>query len=73
MKSKVLRILLSLVIALGIWVYVVSVVSPEYEATIHSIPVELVGAEDLADRDLIIVSNKNGFLISFLDFLRTQR
>ena len=59
MKSKVLRILLSLVIALGIWVYVVSVVSPEYEATIHSIPVELVGAEDLADRDLIIVSNKN--------------
>ena len=59
MKSKVLRILLSLVIDLGIWVYVVSVVSPEYEATIHSIPVELVGAEDLADRDLIIVSNKN--------------
>ena len=59
MKSKVLQFLLSLVIALGIWVYVVSVVSPEYEVTIHSIPVELVGADTLADRDLIIVSNKN--------------
>lgn len=59
MKSKVLRLLLSLVIALGIWVYVVSVVSPEYEATIHSIPVELVGVDELASRDLIIVSNKN--------------
>lgn len=59
MKSKVLRFLLSLVIALGIWVYVVSVVSPEYEVTIHSIPVELVGADTLADRNLIIVSNKN--------------
>lgn len=59
MKSKVLQFLLSLVIALGIWVYVVSVVSPEYEVTIHSIPVELVGADTLADRNLIIVSNKN--------------
>lgn len=59
MKSKVLRLLLSLVIALGIWVYVVSVVSPEYEAIIHSIPVELVGVDELANRDLIIVSNKN--------------
>ncbi len=59
MKSKVVRFLLSLVIALGIWLYVVTVVSPESEATIHQIPVLLEGENLLAERDLIIVSNKN--------------
>lgn len=59
MKSKVLRFLLSLVIALGIWLYVVSVVSPESETTINQVPVLLEGEKTLAERDLIIVSNKN--------------
>jgi YbbR domain-containing protein len=59
MKSKVVRFLLSLVIALGIWLYVVSVVSPESEAVIHKVPVLLEGESTLAERDLIIVSGKN--------------
>ena len=59
MKSKVLRFLLSLAIALGIWLYVVSVVSPESEATIFQVPVMLEGEKSLAERDLIIVSDKN--------------
>lgn len=59
MKSKVLRFLLSLVIALGIWLYVVSVVSPESETTINQVSVLLEGEKTLAERDLIIVSNKN--------------
>ena len=59
MKSKVLRFLLSLVIAFGIWLFVVSVVSPESETTIQGIPVILDGENILADRDLIIVSDKN--------------
>ena len=59
MKSKVVRFLLSLVIALGIWLYVVTVVSPESEITIHQIPVLLEGESLLAERNLVIVSNKH--------------
>ena len=59
MKSKLWRLLLSLGIALVIWIYVVTVVSPESQITVHSIPVVLNGESILADRDLIIVSDKN--------------
>lgn len=59
MKSKGIRFLLSLVIALGIWLVVVSVVSPESEVVIHGIPVLLDGESALAERNLIIVSDKN--------------
>ena len=59
MDNKGLRFLLSLVIALGIWLLVVSVVNPESEAEIRDIPVILNGESVLADRNLIIVSDKN--------------
>lgn len=59
MKNKVVRFLLSLVIALGIWLYVVTVVSPESEAVFHQIPVILESENVLAERNLIIVSGKN--------------
>jgi hypothetical protein len=59
MENKGLRFLLSLVIALGIWLFVVSVVSPESEVEIRDIPVILDGEGALADRNLIVVSDKN--------------
>ena len=59
MKSKVIRILLSLALALGIWLYVVTVIKPESEVTIQGIPIMLEGENTLAERDLVIVSNKN--------------
>ena len=59
MENKGLRFLLSLVIALGIWLFVVSVVSPESEVEIRAIPVILDGESALADRNLIVVSDKN--------------
>ena len=59
MKSKALRFLLALLISLGIWMYVVMVVSPESEATIRNIPVMLNGENVLAERNLIVVSDKN--------------
>ena len=59
MKSKLLRFLLSLVIAFGIWLFVVSVVSPESETVIKGVQVELDGEDVLEDRNLIIVSNKS--------------
>lgn len=56
MKNKVLSLLLSLVISFGLWLYVVTVISPESESVIYDIPVELVGKDYLNNQDLIITS-----------------
>ncbi len=48
LKNKFFMILLSAVIAFGLWVYVVTVISPEYETTISDIPVTIEG-EDLLE------------------------
>lgn len=60
MKSKFLTLLLSLIISFGLWLYVVTVISPESEATYYNVPVELVGTEYLDAHDLIIVSDTKG-------------
>ncbi len=51
-NNKVLTALLSLVIALGLWVYVVTVVSPESDAP-YTVPVTFQGEETLKDRGLM--------------------
>ena len=56
MKSKILTLLLSAAIAFGLWLYVVTVVDPEYEASYYDVPVVFDGAVQLGDRDLIITS-----------------
>lgn len=48
LKNKFFLVLLSVLIAFGMWVYVVTVISPEYETTISDIPVKIVG-EDLLE------------------------
>ncbi len=58
MKSKVITALLSLLIAFGLWAYVVTVEVPESEETYYNIPVVLDGQTMLAERNLMIVSNK---------------
>lgn len=60
MKNKILTLLLSLTISFGLWLYVVTVISPESEYTYYNVPVELVGVNSLSDRDLIVVSDTNG-------------
>ena len=47
MKHKIRTLLLSLVISFGLWLYVVTVISPEYEVTVYNVPVELVGTGTL--------------------------
>ena len=56
MKSKMFSILLSAVVAFGLWLYVITVVTPESEKTYYEIPVVLQNKETLSDRGLIIVS-----------------
>lgn len=57
MKNKFLAIILSAVVAFGLWLYVITVVSPESEKTYYDIPVVLQNKEILAERSLMIVSD----------------
>lgn len=60
MKSKIWSMLLSLAIAFGLWVYVITVVSPGSDTTISGIPVVFEGESYLLDeRNLMITSNKD--------------
>lgn len=57
MKKKIFSMLLSLAISFGLWLYVVTVISPEWEATYYNVPVELTGVEHLNAQNLLIVSD----------------
>ena len=56
MKSKLLTALLSAVIALALWVYVVTVVSPNSDRQYQNVAVTLQGETMLQERGLMIVS-----------------
>ena len=57
MKSKVLTVLLSAVIAFGLWLYVISVERTQIEYTFHNVPVIFDGESVLEDRGLMITSD----------------
>ena len=59
MKNKVLSALLSLVIAIGMWMYVVTTVSTEAEATFNNIPVVFEGETAMTERGLMLASGKS--------------
>ena len=59
MKNKFVTALLSLVIAFGIWMYVVSVVAPESERTYMDVPVRVHGSNILESRGLMLISDQD--------------
>ena len=58
MKKKALAFLLSAVVAFGLWLYVITVVSPESEKTYYDIPVVMQNKNILTERGLMIVSDE---------------
>ena len=54
--KKIAYALLSVVIAVGLWVYVITTVSPEWEETYYNIPVVLENESALHDRGLMVVA-----------------
>ena len=58
MKNKILYMLISVAVAIGIWMYVITVVSPESEKTYYNIPVVLNNESVLNDKGLMIVTEK---------------
>lgn len=59
MKSKITSILLSLAIALGLWLYVITTISPGYVDTISGIPVIFEGETALKEKGLMITSEND--------------
>ena len=57
MKKKILYVLLSAAIAFGLWAYVITAVSPEWEETYYNIPVVLNNETVLHEHGLMIVGN----------------
>lgn len=58
MKNKILTALLSFAIALGLWLYVVTVVSPNSDKHYYNIPVTLQGEVVLQERGLMITTTE---------------
>lgn len=58
-KNKILSFILSVVVAFGLWLYVVTVISPQSEETFRNIEVTLQNEVLLRERGLMIVTNKN--------------
>lgn len=53
-SSKIAMMLLSFVIAFGLWLYVITVVSPGSETTIYDVPVVMQGQTVLEEKNLMI-------------------
>ncbi len=59
-KNKIVSILLSLVIAVCLWIYVVSTVTPDDSQWIYNIPVTFTNEDGLfSDRDLVLSSGRD--------------
>lgn len=56
MTNKLITVLVSIAIAFGLWLYVITVVSPESENSYYDIPVVFDGLAYLDSRDLMITS-----------------
>ena len=55
MKSNFVRMALALVISFALWLYVISVVSPESEETFFNIPVVLNNESVLSDKGFMLM------------------
>lgn len=72
MKKKVLTGLLSLAIAFGLWLYVITAVSPGYQTTIYNVPVVFSGESYLDERGLMIVSGRESTVTLHLEGNRSD-
>lgn len=72
MKNKIFTGLLSLAIALGLWLYVVTVVSPNSDKHFYNIPVVMQGESLLQDRGLMITSTEDPTVSLHLEGNRTD-
>ena len=58
MKRKLIYGILAILISFGLWLYVVTVVNPEWEDTFYNIPVVLENEDVLMERGLMLVAEE---------------
>lgn len=61
-KRNIITALISLIIAFGLWAYVITVVNLESEVKLYNIPVVLEGETVLEERGLMLVSGKDSMV-----------
>lgn len=57
-KNNTVLKVLSLLLAIALWAFVLGEVNPTVKKTIYDVPVQFTGAEDLGERDLAIVTQE---------------
>ena len=62
-RNKLTALLSAALIALGLWMYVITYVSTDHEQTFYNVPVALEGGSMLADRQLMLL-NEEGFEVN---------
>lgn len=62
LKNNTVLKILSLLLAIAIWAFVIGEVNPTVKKTIHSVPIEFINAELLDDNDLTL-ANKDGYYV----------
>lgn len=72
MKNKLLTALLSFAIALGLWLYVVTVVSPNSDKHYYNIPVVMQGEILLQERGLMVTGTEQETVALHLEGNRTD-
>lgn len=55
LSSKLFTALLAVIVAFGLWMYVVTVVGPEYKDTFRDVPVSFVGGSALEEKGLMLI------------------
>ena len=59
-RNRIFYILLSVVIAVGLWIYVITTVAPDHDQWIYKIPVTFSGEDGLfSDRNLVLSSGRD--------------
>lgn len=58
LKNNTMLKILSLLLAIALWAFVLGEVNPEVKKTIYGVPVEFTNVESLADRDLAMITQE---------------
>lgn len=54
-QRKIINLILAIILAVGVWLYVINVENPTSPTTVRDIPITIVGQEELTDRGLMVI------------------
>ena len=72
LNNKKVLMLVSLLIAIGLWMFVMGNVDPEIKERVSGVPVEMQGADTLADEGLTATLNKPKIVTVTIEGKRSQ-